>query len=165
MYFPFLILKLRSVIRGFMPKETILILDNDRYIIWAVKTLLENEGFITIAVDTIERALKNFSEFEISGFITEYRIGQNSTLEAIQKLKSLFPETYVMMITIEELKEGEYEEIMQAGVDDYFLKPLSINKILIHLRKGMKYRSIALHKNRLEKERYNTGVKHTNQTL
>ena len=142
-----------------MPKETILILDNDRYIIWTLKTLLENEGFIAVAVDTIERALKNFSEFEISGFITEYRIGQNSTLAAIQKLKNLFPETYVMMITIEELKEGEYEEIMQAGVDDYFLKPLSINKILIHLRKGMKYRSIALHKNRLEKEMCITGVK------
>ena len=142
-----------------MPKEMILILDSDRYIAWTLKTLLENEGFIAVAVDTIDRALKNFSEFEISGFITEYRIGQDSTLKAIQSLKDKVPETYVMVVTMEELKEGEYEEIMLAGVDDCFLKPLSTNKILLHLRKGMNYRSIALSKNHLEKEMVKTAVK------
>jgi DNA-binding response OmpR family regulator len=56
------------------------------------------------------------------------------------------------MLTDKELDEEEYEEIIDAGVDDYFLKPLSGEKILLHLRKGLRQRNISLQKKRLEQE-------------
>lgn len=135
-----------------MAKETILILDTDQNISWTLKTLLEHEEYPVVVANTIERALKNISEFQVSGVLTEYRIENVRTLEAIRKLKETFPETYVMMITEKETKEDEYEEIMQAGVDDYFLKPIPIKKILLHLRKGLRYRSLLIEKKRLERE-------------
>jgi DNA-binding NtrC family response regulator len=135
-----------------MTKETILILDKENHTRWILKTLLESEKYIVIAVETIERALQNFSEFEVSGLITEYRIDHSPTLETIQELKVRFPEAYVMMLTTDEISEKEYEEIIRAGVDDYFVKPAPAWKILIHLGKGMKQRSILLQKKRLEHE-------------
>jgi DNA-binding NtrC family response regulator len=135
-----------------MPKETILILDKESNIQWTVKTLLENEKYIVIGVNSIDRALQNFSEFEVSGLITEYRIDQNQTLDTIKSVKSRFPETYVMMITDDDLKEDEYEEIMDAGVDDCFLKPIPVKKILLHLRKGLRQRTICLQKRRIEEQ-------------
>jgi len=135
-----------------MPKETILILDKESNIQWTVKTLLENEKYIVIGVNSIDRALQNFSEFEVSGLITEFRIDQNQTLETIKSVKSRFPETYVMMITDDDLREDEYEEIMNAGVDDCFLKPIPVKKIILHLRKGLKQRSICLQKRRIEEQ-------------
>jgi len=113
---------------------------------------LENEKYIVIAVNSIDRALQNFSEFQVSGFITEYLVDQCRTLEIIRSLKSDFPETYVMMITDEDLKDKEYEEIMAAGVDDYFLKPIPVCKILLHLKKGLKQRKICMEKKRIETE-------------
>ena len=125
-------------------KETILILDTDQNISWTLKTLLEHEEYPVVVANTIERALKNFSEFRVSGVIMEYRIENVSTLDAIRKLKEMCPETYVMMLTDKESREDEYEEIMQAGVDDYFLKPIPIRKILLHLQKGLKYRGLLI---------------------
>lgn len=135
-----------------MARETILILDTDRNITWTLKTLLESEHYLVVIADSAERATRNFSEFQVSGFITEYWIENVPTVKAIQKLKEVFPESYVMMITDKETKEDEYEEIMRLGVDDFFLKPVPIKKILLHLQKGLRYRNLLVEKDRLEKE-------------
>ena len=133
-----------------MAKETILILDKESHTQWTLKTILESEKYIVLAVDTIERALQNFQEFEVSSLITEYRIDNAHTSEIIRELKKNFPELYVMMLTYENLEEKEYKKIMSAGIDDFFLKPISSEKILIHLRKGLRQRKILIQKRRLE---------------
>jgi len=135
-----------------MPKETVLILDTESHTRWVLKALLENENYLVIAVETMERALQNFSEFEVSGLITEHRINQASTLDMVRELKTRFPEAYVMMLTADEVTEKEYEDIISAGVDDYFVKPFPTWKILPHLRKGLKQRGLVLTKKRLEQE-------------
>jgi len=133
-----------------MPKETILILDKDFHTQWTLRTILENERYIVLAVDTIERALSNFQEFEVSGLVTEDRIDRTNVPEIIRELKKDFPELYVMMLTAENLEEKEYKRIMNAGIDDLFLKPISTEKILIHLKKGLRHRRVLLQKRRLE---------------
>lgn len=133
-----------------MSKETILILDKEFHTQWTLKTILESEKYIVLAVDTIERAIQNFQEFEVSGLIAEYRIDHSHTPEIIRELKKNFPELYVMMLTHENLDEKEYRKIMSSGIDDFFLKPISSEKILIHLKKGLRQRKILLQKKRLE---------------
>ena len=133
-----------------MSKETILILDKEFHTQWTLKTILESEKYIVLAVDTIERAIQNFQEFEVSSLITEYQIDNAHTSEIIRELKKNFPELYVMMLTHENLEEKEYKKIMSAGIDDFFLKPISSEKILIHLRKGLRQRKILIQKKRLE---------------
>jgi len=135
-----------------MSKDTILILDKDFYTQWTLKTLLESEKYITLAVNSVERALQNFKEFEVSGIITEYRIDHTNMPKIIRELKKSFPELYVMMTTDENLEEKEYKKIMSLGIDDFFLKPVSSEKILIHLKKGLKQRKIFLQKKELEKK-------------
>jgi DNA-binding response OmpR family regulator len=135
-----------------MAKETILILDKDFHTQWTLKTVLESEKYIVLAVDTIERALTSFQEFEVSGFITEKRIDYTNIYEIIRELKRGFPELYVMMLTDENLGEKEYKKMMGAGIDDLFLKPISTEKILIHLQKGLRHRKVLLQKKRLEQK-------------
>jgi DNA-binding response OmpR family regulator len=133
-----------------MSKETILLLDKEFHTRWTLKTILEGEKYIVLAVDSIERALQNFQEFEVSSLITEYRIDGAQTPEIIRELKKSFPELYVMMLTYENLEEKEYRKIMSSGIDDFFLKPISIEKILIHLKKGLRQRRLLIQKKRLE---------------
>ena len=135
-----------------MSKETILILDKEFHTQWTLKTILESEKYIVLAVDTIERALQNFQEFEVSGLITEYQIDHANTPEIIRELKKNFPELYVMMLTHENLEEKEYKRIISAGIDDFFLKPISSEKILIHLRKGLRQRKILIQKKTIRTE-------------
>ena len=133
-----------------MAKETILVLDKEYHTQWTLKTILEGERYIVLAVDSIERAFQNFREFEVSSLITEYRINHSETLEMIRELKKRFPELYVMMLTYENLEEKEYRRTMSSGIDDFFLKPISAERILIHLKKGLRQRKILIQKKRLE---------------
>jgi DNA-binding NtrC family response regulator len=135
-----------------MAQETILILDNERYVQWILKTLLESEGYSIITADTIEITLDHFAKKGVSGLIAEYYIDQFCTLEAIRDLKTTFPEVYVMMLTNHDVNGGEYKEIINAGVDDFFKKPFSTEKILLHLKKGLRQREILIQKSRLEQE-------------
>ncbi len=132
-----------------MSKDTIVILDPEMNTQWPLKTFLENEEYYVVPVNTIERALKKFSEFEVSGLITEYWINRSSTLETIRGFKKMFPEAYVMMLTNGELRENEYEEIINAGTDDLFVKPFSIKRISLHLRKGLNQRQNLIQKKKL----------------
>jgi DNA-binding response OmpR family regulator len=145
---------MNSLYKTSMPKEKILILEEERYVRLVLKTLLEGENYIVITVKTIEEAVKNFFESEISGLITEYWINQTCSLQAIRDLKKRFPELYVMMLTNEEVQENSYREIINAGVDDLFQKPFPGEKILVHLKKGLRQREILLRKNRIEQEFY-----------
>jgi DNA-binding response OmpR family regulator len=135
-----------------MSNETILILENECYIQWTLKTFLENGGYRVITANRVEKVLHYFSEYKIAGLITEYRIDHFCTVETIRELKKGFPKPYVMMLTSAEVGDGEYEKIISAGVDDYFIKPFSITKILLHLKKGLLQRNLCIETNRMEEE-------------
>jgi DNA-binding NtrC family response regulator len=135
-----------------MSKETIMVLDTDKNITWTLKTLLESENYPVVITDSAEKASRNFTEFQVSGFITEYWVKNASTLDSIRKLKEMYPESYVMVITDRELREEEYEELIGIGVDDFFLKPVPIKRVLLHLKKGLRNRRILIGKNRFDKE-------------
>jgi len=125
-----------------MAIRTILILDKEYHTQWTLKAFLESEKYIVVAVNTIEKALQQIGESVISGLITEYWIDHVRTLEIIREVRRRFPEIYILMLTNTELLEKEYEEIIDAGVDDYFLKPSSNKKVLLHLRKGLMQRDL-----------------------
>jgi response regulator of citrate/malate metabolism len=84
--------------------------------------------------------------------ITEYWIDHTNPVEIIRGLKKDFPELYIMMLTHENLDEKEYKRVVKAGVEDLFLKPLSTEKVLLHLKKGLKLRKIFIQKRFLEQK-------------
>jgi len=129
-----------------MAGETIIILDQDLNSQWTLKTLLESENYTVIPENSVEKALTDFNEQEVSGLITEYWVGHSSAVDMIRSFKEKFPEAYVMMLTYGDIKEEEYERIIEAGTDDFFRKPMSMRKILLHLRKGLNRRQSLLRK-------------------
>ena len=57
-----------------MSKETILILNKERRDPSHLKTFLEKEKYIVLLVNTIDRLLTNFQEFEVSGVIVDLNV-------------------------------------------------------------------------------------------
>lgn len=135
-----------------MNSKKILILEEDLHLRWILKTFLENKGFSIIASDTIEKVLEIISKVKISIFITEYWVDHSNTLEIIKKIKEISPQVYILLNTNRIIDEKEYQQIIDAGVDDLFEKPFSFDKMMIHLKEGSKKRSLIPVKNRLEKD-------------
>jgi DNA-binding response OmpR family regulator len=118
-----------------MTPRKILILEEDLHLQWIMKTYLESKGFSIIVSDKVERILEIVSKFKISIFITEYWINQSNTLETIKKIKEISPRIYVLLNTYRVIDEKEYQQILEAGVDDLFEKPFSFEKLMIRLKK------------------------------
>ncbi len=135
-----------------MSKEVILIYDHNPHIRWVLKTLLEGERYIVIAHGEMERLRQNFKEFEISALLFEYRPDQKDLIDFIRKLKRNFYGLYILAFTQMEVSEHQYKQMFNAGVDDLFLKPFSSEKILLHLRKGLKQRKLILQKRQMGKK-------------
>lgn len=135
-----------------MTKEVVLIFDQDPHTRWVLKTLLEGEHYIVIAHGEVERLKQNFKEFEICGFIFDYRPDQFDLMDFIYDLKKRHPELYMMVLTQLEVDEKEYKRLLDAGVDDLFLKPFSSEKILLHLQKGLRQRKLLLQKRQRERK-------------
>jgi DNA-binding NtrC family response regulator len=117
--------------------KTVLILDNEYPVSWALKSILGMENYQVFTAATLDEFNKLMPDSGFSALITEYRLDRDSTLNTIKGLKKSQPDLYVMMLTNNEVNEKEYAEIIRSGVDDYFLKPFSFNRILLHLEKGL----------------------------
>jgi DNA-binding response OmpR family regulator len=121
-----------------IPNKNVLILEGEMPISWALKSILGMENYEAHTASTLEEARLVSAEPKWAALITEYHLEKDNTLDFIKKLKNDIPSLYVMMLTNNQVDEGEYAEIIRAGVDDYFLKPVSFNRILVHLEKGLK---------------------------
>ncbi|MDI6763004.1 MAG: response regulator [Thermodesulfobacteriota bacterium] len=129
-----------------MTKETILILNKERRDSSHLKTFLEKEKYIVLPVNTIDRLLTNFQEFEVSGVIVDLNVDRLSLFEIIKKIRERLPELYVMMMVDGKIGEKEHQKVIETGVQDFFVKPMSYEKILFHLKSGLKQRKKYLQK-------------------
>lgn len=129
-----------------MSKETILILNKERRDSSHLKTFLEKEKYIVLPVNTINRLLTNFQEFEVSGVIVDLNVDRLSLFKIIKRIRERLPELYVMMMVDGKIGEKEHQNVIETGVQDFFVKPMSYEKILFHLKSGLKQRKKYLQK-------------------
>ncbi len=93
-----------------------------------------------LPVNTTDRLLNNFQEFEVSGVIVNLNVDHLYLFEIIKKIRERFPELYVMMMADGKIGEKEHQKVIETGVDDFFVKPMPYEKILFHLKSGLKKR-------------------------
>lgn len=121
-----------------MGRKTVLIAESDENILNIYKTFLEVGGYTVKTAQTKDDLLSMILKGDFAALITEYEIDNTITLEIFRKLKRNFPHIYVMMITRAIIDLDIYMEVIKSGVDDLFMKPFSVEKMLVHLQKGLK---------------------------
>jgi DNA-binding NtrC family response regulator len=116
----------------------ILLLDGKRNIVWPSKTFFEERGYDVCTATSRKEASDQIGNHHFSAFITEYIIEGATTLNMVKQVKSLNPETYVLLLTSVGLDRKAHKEVFAAGVDEYFVKPFPLEKILAYLERGMR---------------------------
>jgi len=124
--------------------HSILLIDPFKNLVNAYQILLTEEGYrVEVALNLNDAyTLINKNKYDI--LIIEYVSPSVNTEEIIDRVKKLFPETYILMVTNATIDEETYEKLFMLGVDDFILKPYSPDKIFIHLKKGLKQRDFML---------------------
>jgi PleD family two-component response regulator len=134
-----------------MTSNWILLLDPFKNLLNAYRMILKEEKYQVETTLNLMDAYQLFKKRQYSVIITEYVPPFETTDNMIQWVKKKAPETYIIIVTNASIDEKTYDKLFTIGVDDFILKPYSPERILVHVKKGLKQRDLILKMQGLER--------------
>jgi len=124
-----------------MAGESILLVDTEKNILITYQAVLEEEGFRVDIAFNEKEAFKKLESNNFAVLVTEFYLKGENTLNMVKQVKKHHPEIYIIMISAVSLNAETYEEVIDAGVDDFFTKPFYTRNLLANIKKGFKRRA------------------------
>ena len=134
-----------------MPDHWILLIDPFKNLLNAYRIILEEEEYLVETAVNLNEAYELFRKRQYSVIITEYCPPFDTTDYMIQWVKKNSPGTYIIIVTNAIVDEETYGKLFSIGVDDFILKPYSPERILVHVKKGLKQRDLIIKMRELER--------------
>jgi DNA-binding NtrC family response regulator len=115
-----------------LPSATVLVVDDDALVRWSVKDRLTHEGLTVLEAMTAAAALEQASE-AVDLILLDYRLPDADGLTVLKKIKALYPDTLVVMMTAHSTIDTAVEAI-KAGAFHYITKPFDVEDLtlLVH---------------------------------
>lgn len=111
----------------------LLLADDEAALRVALRSSLTASGFaVTEARDGTE-ALRSVRERAFDVVLLDMNMPGGGGLEACRKIRSIAPQTGIMMITVRD-SENDKVEALEAGADDYVTKPFQFGELTARLR-------------------------------
>ena len=120
-----------------MPGKTILIADDEPFMVRSLSFVLRKEGYEVESASDGEEALKKFDEFNPDVVFLDIMMPKKDGFEVCHVLKSdpryrgRMP--YVIMLTCKGQDVDRYKSYLE-GADDYITKPFSPAEVVARLR-------------------------------
>ncbi|HYH96944.1 sigma-54 dependent transcriptional regulator [Hyalangium sp.] len=124
-----------------MPAERILVVDDEDNARRAIVTILGEEGYEVSEASNGVDALARIAEFSPAVVLSDVRMPQMDGLTLLKKARELGSDTTFVMMTAFASVETAVEA-MRAGADNYLLKPLNADTVLVILGKALEKRSL-----------------------
>jgi diguanylate cyclase (GGDEF)-like protein len=137
---------------GMKNQERVLLLDPFKNLVDVYRLLLESEKYFVETARSIEEAFQKVKAARYAVVITEFFPEVKDSESLLVYLKNNTPETYLLIVTYREIDDKAYEQLFELGVGDIIFKPYSPEKILTHIKKGLRYRDLILRNQKLEKQ-------------
>lgn len=117
-------------------KSVILLVDDQDTIRFFLEKTLTQEGYETVTAKTGAEAVEKATQVMPDLVLLDLKLPDMDGLEVLQKIKAIFPEICIVMITA----FGDIEtavSAMKAGAYDFVSKPINLDQLLIAIRKGL----------------------------
>jgi DNA-binding response OmpR family regulator len=129
-----------------MTKEiTILWADDEIDLLRPHILFLQSKGYKVITASNGDDSLKKASENDIDLVFLDENMPGKSGLEVLLPLKQLLPGIPVIMVTKNE-EEDIMDEAIGSKIDDYLIKPVSPNQVLLSIKKHIDHRRLITEK-------------------
>jgi DNA-binding NtrC family response regulator len=138
-------------------KGRLLVVDDERGIVIALKGLFSKEGYEVETAESGEEALEKVKAGLFHVIITDLSMKGMSGLDLLEKVRELDPTCAVLMITAYGTQRIAVDA-MKAGAEDYLPKPFDNDELRLKVRKVMETQLLKrAHSNLLEQVRLETG--------
>ena len=131
-----------------MPKQRILIADDEHDILALCKRVFEREGYRVTTVDDGYKAIEISQQEKFDLFLTDIQMPGMSGLESAQIIREFQPDLVCVVMT----GFGTMERAIQAvklGFTEFIEKPLNMNEIFLSLEKAIEHRNLLLENRQL----------------
>jgi DNA-binding response OmpR family regulator len=105
--------------------KTLLVVDDEFEICAFLKTFFEERDFIVRTAVSGESALREIEKEKPQVVLLDIQMPGMNGMATLKKIKQVFPEVKVIMVTAVETRE-KIEEAIRLGADNYITKPLSL---------------------------------------
>ena len=119
-----------------MPRERILIVDDEYLIRWSLQRELSKDGYDAQAVEDGEAALRSVRESPPDLMLLDIQLPGMSGIQVLQQVKAIDQEIVVIMITAYGMVDTAVAA-MKAGAYDYINKPFNLEGVKLSIRKGL----------------------------
>jgi len=139
-----------------MPKAsaTILVVDDEHLIRWSLEQELRREGFQVLLAATGADALRIAKAERPDAILLDVRLPDADGIEILERLRTEELEAVVIMITAHGAVNAAVRA-MKLGAQDYLMKPVEPEQLLVILRKALEGRTL-----RQEVARFQSEVRH-----
>ena len=135
-----------------MNSKDILLIDPFKNLLNIYRMFLEREKYRVETASNLKGASQKLSLDHYAVMITEFLPPFEETFQMLHWVKEYSPETYIIIVTNALVDDKTYEELFRIGVDDLIVKPFSLEKILVHVKKGFRSRGLVIKIQELERE-------------
>jgi two-component system NtrC family response regulator len=119
-------------------KHTILIVDDERYVLDSITEMLSSEGFDCIAASSLDEALAKLTTHTLHAMVTDLRMPDGdglALLAAARKLGVTIP--MIVMTGVGTLREAV--EAMKLGAYDFVQKPVDPEQLVLLCRRAVEH--------------------------
>lgn len=145
---------------------TILVIDDEEGILNLVALILGKRGYTVAKANDAFQGVELVAALNPQLVILDYMMPGMDGLEALTRIKTNFPDTYVIMFTGKGSEEIAVA-LMKAGASDYILKPFNNQNLVERVENVLKIRAVEI-KNReliVEREQLLHEIKAWNEEL
>ena len=124
-----------------MSKARILVVDDEQNARAALRTILSEEGYDIAEASDGEEGLRKLQEIEPDVVLADVRMPRMDGLTLLRKAKEAGSgAAFVMMTAFASIEAAV--EAMKLGAENYLVKPLDVNAVLVFLEKALEKRRL-----------------------
>jgi DNA-binding NtrC family response regulator len=120
---------------GVMTTPNIVIVDDEDLVRWSLRERFAREGFNIVEAATAAAAIERITP-ATDLVLLDYRLPDGNGLDVLKRIKELYPDTLVILMTAHSTVENAVEA-MRLGAYHYINKPFNLDEVALSVEKAL----------------------------
>jgi len=120
-----------------MKQYTIMIVDNEKSVVNALKRILWKEGYRILTAHSGNEALSKMETFPCQLVLADQRMPEMSGMELLKRVQEKYPDTIRILITAQIDFDQSNRDVEQGFIYEYITKPWEPDELKMIIRRGL----------------------------